>query len=109
MRVVACIPPQTTAPKTHRATATGQVYDSSRNFKFTLGQSEVIPGWEQGLLGCGPELPPIKAGGTRTLLVPPELAYGEQGDGCLFGRPESCRVPGNSPVEITFRYQGLGY
>jgi peptidylprolyl isomerase len=71
-------------------------------------QTQVIPGWEAGILGT-PDLPPIRAGGTRTVLIPPELAYGPAGDGCLFGLPDSCRIPPNSPVVITFRYQGLGY
>jgi FKBP-type peptidyl-prolyl cis-trans isomerase len=69
---------------------------------------QVIPGWEQGILG-NEYIPAIKEGGARTLLVPPELAYGSLGDGCLFGLPESCRIPPNSPVEITFKYRGLGY
>lgn len=69
---------------------------------------QVIPGWEQGILGTA-DIPAVKEGGARTLLVPPELAYGEKGDGCLFGLPDSCRIPPNSPVEITFKYRGLGY
>jgi FKBP-type peptidyl-prolyl cis-trans isomerase len=69
---------------------------------------QVIPGWEQGILG-NDYIPAIKEGGARTLLVPPELAYGSTGDGCLFGLPDSCRIPPNSPVEITFKYRGLGY
>ncbi|OJX40832.1 MAG: hypothetical protein BGO78_10780 [Chloroflexi bacterium 44-23] len=38
---------------------------------ITLGQSEVFPGWEEGLLG-------MKAGGRRQLIIPPALALGEQ-------------------------------
>lgn len=69
---------------------------------------QVIPGWEQGILG-NDYIPPIKEGGARTLLIPPELAYGSTGDGCLFGLPDSCRIPPNSPVIVTFKYRGLGY
>jgi|SRR5579872_1036191 len=51
----------------------GQVFDSSiaRNqpFTFTLGAGQVIPGWDQGLVG-------MKVGGKRILTVPPELGYG---------------------------------
>lgn len=93
---------------TARAVATGEVYDGSRNFKFTVGNDEVIPGWEQGILG-NEFIPAIKENGSRTLLVPPELAYGSKGDGCLFGLPDSCRIPPNSAVEISFKYRGLGY
>eukprot|EP00879_Flechtneria_rotunda_P012353 GHRR01012900.1.p1 GENE.GHRR01012900.1~~GHRR01012900.1.p1 ORF type:complete len:205 (+),score=42.45 GHRR01012900.1:177-791(+) len=93
---------------TARAVATGEVYDGSRNFKFTVGNGEVTPGWEVGILGDD-NVPAIKEGGSRTILVPPELAYGKEGDGCLFGLSDSCRIPPNSPVEITFKYKGLGY
>jgi peptidylprolyl isomerase len=54
----------------------GKEFDASWNrgepFPFTLGGSEVIPGWEQGVEG-------MKVGGRRELIVPPELAYGETG------------------------------
>jgi peptidylprolyl isomerase len=54
----------------------GKEFDASWNrgepFPFTLGGSEVIPGWEQGVEG-------MKVGGRRELIIPPELAYGETG------------------------------
>ncbi len=53
----------------------GTKFDSSldRNqpFEFTLGQGQVIPGWEQGIQG-------MKVGGKRRLTIPAELAYGKQ-------------------------------
>ena len=55
----------------------GTVFDSSVGktpFQFTLGAGQVIPGWDQGLLG-------MKVGGKRTLTIPPSLAYGDQGAG----------------------------
>jgi VCBS repeat-containing protein len=53
----------------------GTVFDSSRQtgrtaFELTLGASQVIPGWEAGLVG-------MKVGGRRLLEIPPELAYGD--------------------------------
>lgn len=55
----------------------GTVFDTSVGkspYEFTLGASQVIPGWDQGLLG-------MKAGGKRTLTIPPSLGYGAQGAG----------------------------
>jgi FKBP-type peptidyl-prolyl cis-trans isomerase FkpA len=46
----------------------------STPFSFTLGQADVIPGWDQGLVG-------MKVGGVRRLIVPPALAYGATGNG----------------------------
>src|SRR6266511_3284941 len=39
-----------------------------------IGKSEVMAGWEEGLNG-------MRVGGTRKLVVPPQLAYGEEGAG----------------------------
>ncbi len=43
--------------------------DFGNPFEFTLGAGEVIPGWEQGFAG-------MKVGGVRTIIIPPDLAYG---------------------------------
>ncbi len=56
----------------------GTKFDSSidrgQPFQFTLGAGQVIPGWEQGVLG-------MRVGGSRRLVIPPELAYGQEGAG----------------------------
>lgn len=55
----------------------GREFDSSwktddNMFPFTLGQGQVIEGWDEGLVG-------LKPGGRRELVIPPEKAYGEAG------------------------------
>jgi peptidylprolyl isomerase len=47
-------------------------YDHKKPFSFTLGTHGVIEGWERGLLT-------MKKGGKRTLVIPPDLAYGSKG------------------------------
>ncbi len=47
-------------------------WDSGQPFQFQLGAQMVIPGWDQGVAG-------MKVGGRRELTIPPDLAYGPQG------------------------------
>jgi peptidylprolyl isomerase len=39
-----------------------------------LGHAQVIDGWNQGMIG-------IKEGGRRLMIIPPDLAYGQGGNG----------------------------
>jgi FKBP-type peptidyl-prolyl cis-trans isomerase len=66
----------------------GHLFDSSRDrglpFRFELGASRVIKGWEEGVMG-------MRVGGIRRLVIPPHLGYGVSGSGA---------VPGNAIMEF---------
>lgn len=49
-------------------------WDAGKPFDFQLGAGNVIPGWDEGIKG-------MKAGGRRLLVIPPEKAYGAEGQG----------------------------
>lgn len=69
----------------------GTVFDASANhgttgFTFTLGAGQVIKGWDEGIVG-------MRVGGTRKLVIPASLAYGNQAVGNV--------IPANSTLVFT--------
>ena len=70
----------------------GTTFDTSVNgndpFVLSLGAGQVISGWELGLKG-------MRAGGTRRLVVPPALGYG---DSEIIARDGTVLVPSNATL-----------
>lgn len=80
----------------------GVLYDSGKEFDaswrhhqpfpFTLGQGQVIPGWEEGVKG-------MRVGGRRELIIPPALGYGSRGAGGA--------IPPNAPLVFVVDLLGV--
>ncbi|MGR3176715.1 MAG: FKBP-type peptidyl-prolyl cis-trans isomerase [Candidatus Anammoxibacter sp.] len=68
----------------------GKKFDSSlkkgKPFRFTLGRSQVIRGWDEGVST-------MRVGGERQLVVPPSLGYGDMG------------MPGIIPANATLLFE----
>jgi peptidylprolyl isomerase len=47
---------------------------TAQPFTFVLGKGQVIPGWDQGVVG-------MRVGGRRELIIPPSLGYGATSQG----------------------------
>lgn len=76
---------------------TGKKFDSSvdagKPFDFTIGNNEVIKGWEEGVAG-------MRVGGKRQLRIPPALGYGAEGTP---GGP----IPANATLIFDIQLLGL--
>jgi FKBP-type peptidyl-prolyl cis-trans isomerase len=76
----------------------GKQFDASwdndkKPFEFTLGSGQVIAGWDQGIVG-------MKVGGRRKLTIPPDMAYGAQ------GQPPS--IPANATLVFEVDLEKIG-
>ena len=69
---------------TSKTDGKGTSFDSSPGFSFVLGVGEVIKGWDQGVAG-------MRVGGRRRLVIPPELAYGNNS-------PNPAKIPQNATL-----------
>jgi FKBP-type peptidyl-prolyl cis-trans isomerase len=88
---------------TGRLQSNGMVFDSSlrrvnregepQPISFRLGAGKVIKGWDEGIAG-------MKVGEKRQLIIPPALAYGEQGTP---GGP----IPGNATLIFDVELVGI--
>jgi peptidylprolyl isomerase len=71
-------PGQTVSVNYRGTFLTGDVFDASDAhggpFEFPVGRGQVIPGWDEMILD-------MRTGEKRTIILPPESAYGERGAG----------------------------
>jgi peptidylprolyl isomerase len=78
----------------------GKSFDSTeakRPYTFQLGIDKAIPGWEEGIMS-------MKVGGKRLLIVPPQLAYGEQG---ITAQNGDVVIPPNATLHFKVELLGL--
>ena len=75
----------------------GQKFDASKDhgspFTFTIGEGQVIKGWDEGVMG-------MKIGGERLLRIPADLGYGARGAGGA--------IPPNATLAVRCRIAGRG-
>lgn len=75
--------------------SSGEMFDENftqpTTLKFQVGTGQVIPGWDQGLIG-------MKAGGERRLVIPSEQAYGSRATG---------QIPANSDLVFVVKLQQI--
>ena len=67
-------------------------YDRDEPFQFTLGQGQVIKGWEQGIPG-------MCVGEKRRLLIPADLGYGSRGFGTV--------IPADAALDFTVQLMNI--
>lgn len=78
----------------------GSVFDSSEGrdpLTFTLGQKQVIPGFEEGVLG-------MAVGDLKTVDIPPENAYGPKQTGLVQKIPRN-QLPEDIKPEVGQKLQ----
>jgi peptidylprolyl isomerase len=80
----------------------GTVFDSSEGgepLEFTLGQGQLIPGFEQGVIG-------MKAGESKTITIPADQAYGERRDDMVM-EIDRTELPADIDPEVGMQLQSI--
>lgn len=78
----------------------GTVFDTSRKkepFQFTLGENQVITGFEEGVIG-------MRQGEIKTITIPCDKAYGAKRQDMIVTLPKG-DFPSNVPLKVGQRLQ----
>jgi peptidylprolyl isomerase len=78
----------------------GRVFDSSKErepLEFTLGQGQIIAGFEEGMLG-------MEVGETRDIQIDPDDAYGQRREELVLEVPRG-QFPENVSPEVGMQFQ----
>ena len=67
-------------------------YDRGKPLTFAVGTGRVIKGWDEALLT-------MKVGGTRRVIIPPNIGYGSKGAGGI--------IPGGATLYFEMKLLGL--
>ena len=81
----------------------GSVFDSSEGgapLEFTIGRGQMIPGFEQGVVGMEP-------GEARTVIIAADQAYGIYQPQGVIEVPRS-DIPASIPLEVGMQLQATG-
>ena len=85
--------------------STGKEFDSTwrtgHPFPFQLGAEEVVPGWDQGVVG-------MRVGGRRRIVIPPDLGWGAEGDASRTIGPNETVILVVDLISIGGRPAGIG-
>ena len=78
----------------------GRIFDSSTDrepLEFTVGEDQVVPGFEQAVLG-------MSLGESKTKVIPADQAYGQRDSRLIIRVPKS-QLPPNITVKLNDRLQ----